>query len=36
MKKTLLFAACVLLVMASCKKDEETNAPQTQNPLTHR
>lgn len=36
MKKSLLFAACVLLVMASCKKDEETNAPQTQNPMTEK
>lgn len=26
MKKTLLFAACVLLVMASCKKDENSNS----------
>ncbi len=33
MKKTLLFA-CMLLIMASCKKDEETNVPQTQNPMT--
>ncbi|MBQ8222943.1 MAG: hypothetical protein IJZ87_06330 [Bacteroidales bacterium] len=33
MKKTLLFA-CMLLVMASCKKDEETNKPQTNAPVT--
>ena len=33
MKKVLLFA-CMLLVMASCKKDEETNSPQTQSPIT--
>ncbi len=33
MKKVLLFA-CMLLVMASCKKDEDTNTPQTQNPMT--
>lgn len=26
MKKTLLFAVCVLLVMASCKKDENSNS----------
>ena len=34
MKKLSLFVACMLLVMASCKKDEETNTPQTQNPMT--
>lgn len=34
MKKSLLFVACMLLVMASCKKDDETNTPQTQNPMT--
>lgn len=33
MKKTLLFA-CMLLVMASCKKDEETNETQTNAPVT--
>lgn len=33
MKKTLMFA-CMLLVMVSCKKDEETNVPQTKTPVT--
>ena len=36
MKKLSLFVACMLLVMASCKKDEETNTPQTQNPMTEK
>lgn len=32
--KKLLVLACVLLVMVSCKKDEETNLPQTKAPVT--
>ena len=35
MKRLLLFA-CMLLVMASCKKDEETNVPQTNDPMTEK
>ena len=34
--KNVLSFACMLLVMVSCKKDEETNTPQTKSPMTEK